>query len=265
MTVALRRAWRLTRIAFHLALGVALAEVFYPLVGREVRVAVRARWCREMLNLLGVRLRVSGVVPPGCQLIAANHISWLDVFVIGATLPCWFVSKADMRGWLIIGRLAAANETLFLRRGSPRAAYRMNAEIRARLVSRQSVVIFPEGTTTDGSRVLPFFPALFQPAVDGRHRVLPLAICYRDDAAHRATDVAYINDDPLWKSLRAVIDAPGTEAHLLLDGALDAVGTRRELAARAWNAVAGLQLRIAGSQTLHDVRDEAVSPLPDSA
>ncbi|HUL92383.1 MAG TPA: lysophospholipid acyltransferase family protein [Burkholderiales bacterium] len=243
MARGLRRVLRLARVALHLALGLLLVELLYPFLRRDARVAIRASWCHRMLSLLGVRLRVSGPVPLGRHLIASNHVSWLDVFAIGALFPCWFVSKAETRAWPVIGWLAAANETLFLRRRSARAAYRMNIEIRARLGAGHSVAIFPEGTTTDGSRVLPFYPALFQPAVDGGHRVLPMAVCYRDPAGNRVAAAAYIDDEPLWKSLRAVLDSPGIEAHLLLHDALTAPGSRRELAARACNAVAYLHRR----------------------
>ena len=265
MEKGLRRALRLSRVAVHLALGVALVELLYPLVRRDTRMAIRARWCRRLLSLLGVRLRISGPVPFGCHLIASNHVSWLDVLAIGAMFPSWFVSKTETRAWPVVGWLAAANDTLFLKRRSARAAYRMNAEIRARLGSGQSVVIFPEGTTTDGSRVLPFYPALFQPAVDGGHRILPMAVCYRDSEGNRVAGAAYIDDEPLWKSLRAVVEAPGIEGHLLLDDALAAADrSRRELAARACGAVARLQRQgLAGA--FDEERDERVSPVLNSA
>jgi 1-acyl-sn-glycerol-3-phosphate acyltransferase len=266
METGLRRALRLTRVAFHLALGLLLVELLYPLLRRDARVAIRASWCQHMLSLLGVRLRVSGPVPFGCHLIASNHVSWLDVFAIGAMFPCWFVSKAETRAWPVVGWLAAANETLFLRRRSPRAAYRMNAKIRARLGAGQSVVIFPEGTTTDGSRVLPFYPALFQPAVDGGHRILPMAVCYRDPAGNRVAAAAYIDDDPLWKSLRAVLEAPAIEAHLVLDDALAAAGrSRRELAARACGAVTRLHRQHGVAEAFDEECAERVSPLLNSA
>ena len=263
--MGLRRALRLSRVGVHLALGMLLVELVYPLLRRNARLAIRASWCQRMLSLLGVRLRVSGPVPFGCHLIASNHVSWLDVFAIGAMFPCWFVSKAETRAWPVIGWLAAGNETLFLRRRSARAAYRMNAEIRARLGSGQYVAIFPEGTTTDGSRVLPFYPALFQPAVDCRRRILPMAVCYRDHAGNYVAAAAYIDDEPLWKSLRAVLDAPGIEARLVLDDAFAASGcSRRELAARACGAVARLQRQgLAGA--FDEERDERVSPVLNSA
>ena len=257
-----RRAFRMTRLAGHLLLGAVVVKVVYPLVSREARLGLRARWCKRVLHVIGVDLRVVGSVPSGCHLIAANHISWLDVFVIGAVLPCWYVAKDDTRSWPFLGWMAAANDTLFLRRASARAAYRMNVEIRARLNAQQSVVIFPEGTTTDGTRVLDFYPALFQPAVDMVLPVLPLAICYRDEAGHTATAVAYIDDDPLWKSLREVLDAACTEAQLVLDPALDPRGRkRREFASDACHAIRRLQNRDAAPVRSGEPRASARVPV----
>jgi 1-acyl-sn-glycerol-3-phosphate acyltransferase len=233
-----RRAFRLLRLAGHVLLGTAAVMFVYPWASHDTRLALRMRWCRRVLRVLGVELRVVGVVPPGCHLIASNHVSWLDVFTIGAVFPCWFVAKDETRDWPFLGWMAAANNTLFLRRRSARAAYRMNAQIRARLEARQPVVVFPEGTTTDGSCVLNFYPALFQPAVDRELPVLPIAICYRDAASQAATAVAYIDDDPLWKSLCAVLDAPRTEARLVVGGSLSVADRRRrDLAGAACEAI----------------------------
>lgn len=246
----LRRTWRLSRLLLHVAYGAAIVRLVYPFARREMRLAIRARWCRTVLRVLGVELHVHGTLPAGCRLVVANHISWLDTFVIGAVLPCWFVSKSEMRAWPVVGWIAATNETLFLRRRSARAVYRINAEIRQKFDALQSVVVFPEGTTTDGTSVLEFYPALFQPAIDRGQPVLPLAISYRDHAGATATGIAYINDDSLWVSVRAVLDAPRTHATLavasdatsalstLSDGAAI---TRRDLAARTCIAVRRLQ------------------------
>src|SRR5262245_8368620 len=212
-----RRAVRLSRLTFHLLLGAGMVKVVYPLVTRGQRMALRRWWCSQMLRVLGVELHSAGTLPSRCHLIAANHISWLDVFVIGAISSCWFVAKQETRSWPFAGWMAAANDTLFLKRASPRAAYRMNIEIRRCLMAQQPVAGFPEGTTTDGTRVLDFYPALFQPAVDTGLPVLPLLISYRNTRARPATAVAYINEDPLWPSLRAVLDSPRMEARLSLE------------------------------------------------
>jgi 1-acyl-sn-glycerol-3-phosphate acyltransferase len=238
-----RRAFRLSALVFHVAVGAALVSLVYPLTSREVRLALRARWCRHALRALGVELRITGTVPTGCHLMAANHISWLDTFALGAVFPCCYVSKAETRAWPFLGWMAAANDTLFLRRGSARAVWRMNAEIRSRLALLQPVVVFPEGTTTDGTKVLAFYPALFQPAIDSALPVLPLALSYNDGAGHPATSVAYINDDPLWKSLRAVLEAPRIRACIAVHPALEAAGTRRrDLALQTCQAIRRSQL-----------------------
>jgi 1-acyl-sn-glycerol-3-phosphate acyltransferase len=238
----LRRTWRLSRLVLHVAYGAAIVRLLYPFARRDVRLAVRAWWCRSVLRVLGVELHVHGTIPAGCQLVVANHISWLDTFAIGAVLPCWFVSKTEMRAWPLVGWISAANDTVFLRRGSARAVYRMNAEIRRKFDASQSVVIFPEGRTTDGTGVLDFYPALFQPAIDCGKPVLPLAISYRNHADAIATDVAYINDDSLWMSVRAVLDAPRTRVTLAVDELSDCTAmTRRDLAARTCSTIRRLQ------------------------
>jgi 1-acyl-sn-glycerol-3-phosphate acyltransferase len=238
----LRRTWRLSRLVLHVAYGAALVRLLYPFARRDVRLAVRAWWCRTALRVLGVECHVHGTIPAGCQLIVSNHISWVDTFAIGTVLPCWFVSKTEMRAWPLVGWISAANDTLFLRRGSARAVYRMNAEIRRRFDASQSVVVFPEGRTTDGTCVLDFYPALFQPAIDRGQPVLPLAISYRNHAGATATDVAYINDDSLWLSVRAVLDAPRTGVTLAFDERSDCTAiTRRDLAARTCTTVRRLQ------------------------
>jgi 1-acyl-sn-glycerol-3-phosphate acyltransferase len=238
----LRRTLRLTRLGLHLALGVALVGLAYPWLGPRQRAAVRARWCRWLLATLGVRLQVAGAAPAQPVLVAANHVSWLDVFAIGAALPCTFVSKHEARSWPVFGWLAAHNETLFLRRNSARAAHALNRHVAARLAGRETVAIFPEGTTSDGSQVLPFNAALFQPAVDAACRVLPVAVQYYDHRARPTTAAAYVGDDPLWKSLRAVLDAPSIHVHLFLGDCLQGAGvTRRALAARSREAVVRLQ------------------------
>lgn len=241
MIATLRRTLRLARLAAHLALGAALVRLAYPLLPPAARVALRSRWCRGLLATLGVRLHIAGALPEQPLLIASNHISWLDVFAIGAAFRCGFVSKDDARAWPLFGWLAARNDTLFLRRNSARAAHAVSRKLAARLAARESIAVFPEATTSDGSQVLPFNAALFQAAVDARCGVLPVAVQYYDHRARRTSVAAYVGDDPLWKSLRAVLDAPAVHVHLFVGDGLAAAGrSRRELAVRAHAAVARL-------------------------
>jgi 1-acyl-sn-glycerol-3-phosphate acyltransferase len=114
---------------------------------------------------------------PGALLVA-NHISWIDIYVINSALPAAFVAKEEVRHWPLIGWLAARNDTVFLRRGSRGHARIINQEIAEILDQEKYVAVFPEGTTTDGTHLLHFHAALIQPALAASRPVLPVAISY---------------------------------------------------------------------------------------
>ncbi len=158
-----------------------------------------------MLDILGIRLQTEGeAIAPGAMLVA-NHISWVDIFVINAVAPSAFVSKAEVRNWPLIGWLAARNDTIFLRRGSRGHARIINAETAARLNAGRNVAIFPEGTTTDGSRVLHFHGALLQPAIASGNAVQPLALVYLDRNGRSSRAPAYDGDTSLGRCLAAIV------------------------------------------------------------
>jgi 1-acyl-sn-glycerol-3-phosphate acyltransferase len=240
MKIAFRRARRLTGVALHVLLGGVLVLVLYPVLGANSRLEVRRWWCANLLALLGIRLRVRSAERSPHGLIAANHVSWLDPVVLGALFPCAFVAKSEARAWPLIGWLAAMNETLFLRRESFRAALRLCAEVSRRLDTRRSVAVFPEGTTTDGSRLLPFRAALFQAALEGGHPVLPVAIRYRDACGRPTTAPAWVKDVSIWRCMKAVAEAPVIEAHVTLSEPIETNRLDRAAAATlAWTAVSG--------------------------
>lgn len=117
--------------------------------------------CRSALRLLGVRLRILGQPMRGAGAMVANHSSWLDIFALNAQRPVVFVSKAEVAGWPGIGPLARATGTLFIRRESRGEAAQQARAVAERLGNGETLAFFPEGTSTDGRRVLPFKPALF--------------------------------------------------------------------------------------------------------
>ncbi len=126
---------------------------------------------------------------PGNLLIVANHISWLDIFVLNAVQPARFVAKAELARWPLVGRLIADCGTLFIERGRrPRRASDQSRRRARRSSAGDVIAIFPEGTTTDGSMLLPFHGSLLQPVIDARGHVQPMAIRYRDsDGARTAS------------------------------------------------------------------------------
>ncbi len=184
--------------------------------------------------MLGVRLEVAGAPAPRAVLIVANHVSWLDILVINTVCPATFVSKHEIAAWPAVGVLLARTGTILLRRGNARAAKRAVIDIGATLATGRRVAVFPEGTTTDGSSLLPFRPALLQAAIDHRRPVLPIALSYHDADGRRSAVPAFVGDVTLWCSLRAIARAPQSIAKVRVLPAQAGRGIRRrELAAQA--------------------------------
>ena len=135
--------------------------------------------CRLSLALVGIRLFRTGRFDHAAQVIVANHASWLDILVLNALGPMTFVSKSEVAGWAGIGYLARATGTLFIARDRKQAR-QQEAMIRHRLAQGQRLTLFPEGTSSDGLRVLPFKPTLFAAlfATDSHRMVQPVSIRY---------------------------------------------------------------------------------------
>lgn len=230
----------MARIGLHLLWGAATVAAVYPWIDDRFRRALKRRWSRQLLETLGIRLKISSgrtALPPG--LVVCNHVSWLDIFVINALTPAAFVSKDDVKHWPLIGWLCAHTETIFLERGSRAAAQRTRAAMIGQLQSAVHVAVFPEGTTTGGDRVLPFHAALFQSAIDAAVPIVPLALRYTDRAGNPSRAPAYDGDITLWQCLRAVARAGGLTADLRMLETIESRGAeRRTLSAQCHAAIA---------------------------
>ena len=215
---------------------VALA---FPLMADERRLALRRRWSYQLLAIFNVRLELRGRPPAAGCLLVANHISWLDIYAIGALQPAAFVSKDEVRGWPLIGWLAARTGTLFLRRGSRGHARVVNEEIGRVLRSGGHVTVFPEGTTTDGTQLLHFHAALLQPAIAAGRPVQPLALAYLSHDGRPSVAAAYAGETTMWQSLLRVAREPGLALVIEILPALATEGfDRRAIAALARTAIA---------------------------
>ncbi len=175
---------------------------------------------------------------PGALLVA-NHISWIDIYVINAALPAAFVSKAEVRQWPLIGWLAARHDTIFLRRGSRGHARVINAEVGKVLARGQHVAIFPEGTTTDGRSLLHFHAALMQPALAAGRPVLPVAISYWELDGQRSLAPRYDGEITLGQCTRAILGRRRLIARLVTTPLRGLNGEdRKQVAAEAREAIA---------------------------
>jgi 1-acyl-sn-glycerol-3-phosphate acyltransferase len=215
--ISLRSGLRLLLIGLHLAQGAVQAGLLFPLAGDTGRRRLTRAWSRQLLALLGIRVDGGGELA-GIEggLLAGNHISFIDIFVINALLPSAFVAKSDVRHWPLIGWLCQRAGTVFIERGSRKAAHQAHGQMRAALAAGQRLAIFPEGTTTAGDRLLPFHAALFQSAIDAAVPVHVIALSYIGADGARSAAPAYIDEISLLDCLVAVLDAGGLVARIEL-------------------------------------------------
>ena len=238
--------WRLMRVLTHMLGGMWTILLVFPRLSseqQEMRVQV---WATTMLARFGIDLVVVGQAPEGGPvLLAANHISWLDIVVIHAARHCRFVSKAELRRWPLVGVLARGAGTLFIERESRRDAMRVVHHMAERLRAGDVLAIFPEGTTSDGVSLLPFHANLFQAAISADAPVLPMALRFVNRVTGELSLApCYIGDDTLIGSMWRTLCSPGISAVLTFGEPQRAKGRDR----RAWATdlqlvVEGLRLR----------------------
>lgn len=220
------RAWlRLLRIGLHLIWGCTIVLFVYPLVPRSVRLMLRKRWSGQALRIFGLRLQVKGQLM--AHMRVSNHVSWLDIVIFNSIIPGAFIAKDDVRGWPLIGLLSNKTETYFMQRGSRHAAHRAAQHVANLLRGNNNVIAFPEGTTSRGDQVLPFYSALLQGAIDARASVQPVAIRYHNKNGFLSEVPAYYGDigfgESIWRV--ACTDYLAVNIHFL--PAIDSINHER--------------------------------------
>ncbi|MBS7689693.1 1-acyl-sn-glycerol-3-phosphate acyltransferase [Pseudomonas lalucatii] len=238
----LRLSWRLLRLVAVLGLGALLAGGMSLLerLARHEPMATRQRLTRWFLaRLAGVlpfRLRVEGELPRAPMLWVSNHVSWTDIPLLGMLAPLSFLSKAEVRDWPLAGWLAHKAGTLFIRRGSGDSGL-LGQQLGAHLRRGRHLLIFPEGTTTDGQSVRTFHSRLLSSAIDSGVALQPVAIRYRRDG--QVCPVApFIGDDDMLSHLLRLLQSEVAEVQIQLLPPIASHGlNRNELARRAQAAV----------------------------
>jgi 1-acyl-sn-glycerol-3-phosphate acyltransferase len=138
-------------------------------------------------------------------LVVANHLSYLDVLILSAAMPCFFVAKAEIDRWPFFGKAARTGGTLFIDRSSLASAEKVSEMISERLRLSVPVLFFPEGTSTDGSSLLRFHSRLFEPAIAAGAQVTAAAVRYVIEDGTPERKLCWYGDEAfathLWKAL----------------------------------------------------------------
>jgi lyso-ornithine lipid O-acyltransferase len=268
----LRAGRRLAQILLLTAVSIAVQSVLLLLPGRGKVTFARFYWS-AVAQVLGLRVRVIGqaVRPRGRAVVfVANHSSWLDIPALGGRVEGCFVSKDAVGSWPLIGLVARLGRSIFITR-TRTATARERDEMRAALARGDNLLLFPEGTSSDGSRVLPFRSSFFAIAHGPREPgetlplVQPVSIVYDRLAGlpvgrSSRTVFSWFGDMSLAPHAWTIAQWRGKRATLLLHPPLDpaAFDSRKALAEACWQAVAD------GAATLRQNRlpEPRVAPAP---
>lgn len=230
----LRALWRLGRVFLHILAGLWIIVWRFPRLRPDQQAMHVQAWSFVLLSRLGIGLVVKGTPPvSGPMLLVANHISWLDIGVMHAARHCRFVSKADVAHWPLVGTLARGAGTLFIERESRRDAMRVVHQMADALRAGEVLAVFPEGTTGDGSTLLPFHANLLQAAISADAPIQPVALSFVDGTTGaRSFAPCYIGDDTLLNSLWRTLGVSGLVAEVHFGEVQTAGGRDR----RTWAA-----------------------------
>ncbi|CRK58924.1 1-acyl-sn-glycerol-3-phosphate acyltransferase [Alloactinosynnema sp. L-07] len=222
------------------AVGVLLASLLalplLPIVGRGGRELIAKGIFRALLGAFGVRMTVTGELPPAKgrgALVTANHISWLDIAAVNAVRPMRALAKLDIRSWPVLGPIVAAAGSVFLDRENLRALPKTMTELSEVMRAGSQVYVCPEGTTWCGQGLGKFRHAVFQAAIDGGVPVRPLALRYRLADGRETSAPSFIGDETIIDSVLRVARLRGLvlELYVLDEIAPGRAADRRELAA----------------------------------
>ena len=228
----------------HLGSAFLMLRFVWPRADAQRRHELAVRWAQDLLAILAIRVRCEGRHPPHGRtgaMIAANHVSWVDIFAIASVRHTRFIAKSEIRDWPLAGWLAEKSGTIFIRRARRHDTARINALVHDALAGGECVGLFPEGTTTEGDRLLKFHSSLFEAAVANRARIHPLAVRYESPDGAPLRELAYAGDLSFAQSLGLVIRTRESVARLAFAEPIEPDGlSRQEVALEAHRRVATL-------------------------
>ena len=171
-------------------------------------------FCRQLCKVFNIDVEVHGTIPREPALWVSNHISWLDIAVLGSGARVFFLAKAEIEKWPVFGKLAKAGGTLFIKRGSG-DSIKIREQITAFLKQDIPVLFFPEATTSDGTRIKKVHGRILGAAIEAQRPVQICVICYVNQHGELDMIAPFIGDVTFIDHIKNVLEMPKVTAHLL--------------------------------------------------
>jgi 1-acyl-sn-glycerol-3-phosphate acyltransferase len=233
-------------VFLHIALGLAIVAFVFPPSGHARRQRCIRWWSGRLLTILRVRLDLIG--PEGAArpdvvadamrvggrgaMLVLNHVSWLDTFVVHAVRPAHFIAKAEIARWPLLGFLVDRTGAIFIERGKRHAVREVNHRVANVLKQGELVGMFPEGTTGDGERLLPFHANLLQAAVEAGVPIVVAGLRYRDPDGRPTTATRFVGDTTMLESMLVMARRGPLVVELRLIDAMDSRTASRHVLVR---------------------------------
>ena len=244
----LRFIFRATLALSWVLTGLLTLLLISPIVGQKARQEIKRWWSGVLLRFCGVEVSHSGQpLVKGPVLWVINHVSWLDIFAINHVRAAVFIAKSEIRRWPLLGWLVAGADTIFIERASRHAVQKVGRAMQEKFERGQVVGLFPEGTTSSGHDLLPFFANLFEPARRAGVPIQPVALLFFHHDK-RSDFAAFVGEENLMQNLWRVLGSTGVRIEVEFlppiwtpDG--HPVPTRAELGRQAHHALKQVVLK----------------------
>ncbi|MGH8444574.1 MAG: lysophospholipid acyltransferase family protein [Solimonas sp.] len=233
----LRTVWRSASVIVLVLAGLLMSLAVTVDVAEWLnRLKMAGWWHRRLFAILGIRVTVHGTPLAGAHLTVSNHVSWLDIPLMGSIEPLRFIAKSEIRNWPLAGWLATGAGSFYIRRGKGGARPLLD-RLTVYLRNGGAIVLFPEGTTTDGKQVLPFHARMFAAAIEAPCPIQPVALRYHPTADGRHI-APFIGNDDLLRHVLRVLREPRLDIDVTYCPPLNVDGYERaELAIHAQRAI----------------------------
>ncbi|CAM4043772.1 lysophospholipid acyltransferase family protein [Bordetella tumulicola] len=200
---------RLILVALWVIVGLLCVGLVYPFLSLSARAWLNRYWSRRLMSFCGIKVVVSGeALLTGPVLWVANHVSWIDIFVVNSVRATAFVAKSEIRSWPLVGWLAAGAGTLFIERGQRHAVQAVSEAAQARFRQGAAVGLFPEGTTSVGDTVRPFHASLFEPARIAGVPIQPVVLRFLHHG-QRSPLASFVGEETLAANIWRVLGETG--------------------------------------------------------